>query len=503
MHPSALRTPALVLCLALAAAPLAADEAKKPGGAELEDQLVVKQHSARIGGETLRYTTTTGTLVMKDEDGTAKATVFFMAYTKDGVRDPASRPVTFSFNGGPGSSSVWLHLGLLGPKRVDLGEEGFAPPPPYRLVPNEHSLLDLTDLVFIDPVMTGYSRPAPEQDKAQFHGLDEDVRSVGEFIRLWTTRNERWASPKFLIGESYGTTRAAGLAGWLQQRHGFYLNGAMLISSILDFQTARFDVGNDLPYVLFLPTYAATAWYHGKLEPELQRRDLRGLLDEVEAFALGDYADALLQGDRLSPLERGRTAAKLAHYTGLSVDFVERARLRPRIFHFTKELRRDQAITIGRLDSRYAGRDRDAVGDTYEFDPSYAAVQGAYTATLNDYVRRELGFESDLPYEILTGRVHPWSYDSYENRYVNVAETLRGAMTRNPALKVFVANGYYDLATPYFATEHTFAHLGLPPELRGNVSMSWYEAGHMMYVRVASLAKLRADLAAFLESSVP
>ncbi len=478
-------------------------EPEKKERPELPETVAETRHRVTIGGRGVDYTATAGTLVLKEEDGTPKASVFFIAYTRDGVDDPAARPLTFSFNGGPGSSSVWLHLGVLGPRRVLMDDDGMPLPPPYRLVENEHSLLDVSDLVFIDPVMTGYSRPAPEEDPKQFHGVREDVESVGEFIRLYLTRHERWASPKFLIGESYGTTRAAGLSGFLQNRHGIYLNGIMLVSAILDFQTARFDVGNDLPYILFLPTYAATAWYHQRLDADLQEQGLRATLDEVEAFALGEYASALLLGDELPETDRLQIAAKLARYTGLSRDYVEATDLRVQIFRFVKELRRDERRTVGRLDSRFVGIDRDAAGEGYSYDPSYAAIQGPYTATLNDYVRRELAFESDLPYEILTGRVRPWNYGEYRNRYVNVAETLREAMTKNPSLKVFVASGYYDLATPYFATEYTFDHLGLDPSLRAQVSMATYESGHMMYIHLPSLAQLKLDLAGFIAAAVP
>jgi carboxypeptidase C (cathepsin A) len=467
-----------------------------------EEILSETSHQVTIGGQVIDYTATAGTLVLKEEDGTAKASVFFIAYTRDGAKDPGDRPLTFSFNGGPGSSSVWLHLGTLGPRRVLMDDEGWPLPPPYRLVDNDQSVLDVTDLVFIDPVTTGYSRPAPEEDPNQFHGVEEDVEWVAEFIRLYTTRFERWASPKFLIGESYGTTRAAGLAGHLQQRHGMYLNGIMLVSSILNFQTARFDVGNDLPYILFLPTYTATAWYHQQLASDLQQ-DLRATLDEVEEFARGEYASALMLGDDLDPEAEDRIVQKLARYTGLSPEYVRQTNMRILIHRFVKELMRDERRTVGRLDSRFTGRDRNAAREFYEFDPSYAAIQGPFTATLNDYVRRELEFESDLPYEILTGRVRPWSFDDYQNRYVNVAETLRQAMNRNPSLKVFVANGYYDLATPYFATEYTFKHLGLEPDLRDQVSMGYYESGHMMYIHKPSLIQLKTDLAEFIRSAVP
>ena len=352
------------------------------------------------------------------------------------------------------------------------------------------------DLVFIDPVTTGYSRPTTGESGDQFHGVREDVESVGDFIRLWTTRFNRWPSPKYLAGESYGTTRAAGLAGYLQRRHGIYLNGIILVSSILNFQTADFQDGNELPHALFLPTYAATAWYHHRLAPDLQA-SLVTTLHEAEQFAEGEYATALMKGDRLQGTERQAIRRHLARLTGLSEDFLERCDLRVEDQRFFKELLRSEGKTVGRLDSRFTARDRDSAGETPESDASYAAIQGPYTATLNDYLRTELKYESDLPYEILTGRVHPWSFKEYENRYVEVGETLRSAMTQNPALKVFVASGYYDVATPYFATDYTFAHLGLPTELRSNVTMRYYAGGHMMYIDQPSHRQLKKDLEAF------
>jgi carboxypeptidase C (cathepsin A) len=325
---------------------------------------------------------------------------------------------------------------------------------------------------------------------------------VGEFIRLYTTRYQRWMSPKFLIGESYGTTRAAGLASYLQDRRGMYLNGLILVSTILNFQAYRFEPGNDLPYITFLPTYAATAWFHKRLSADLLRKDLRALLDEVEAFALGEYALALMKGAALTASERRNIVKKLSHYSGLSSDYIERTDLRIEIFRFTKELLREQGATVGRLDSRYKGIDRDSAGEKFEFDPSSTAITGAYTATLNDYVRSELIFESDLPYEIIKPNLwQNWSYAEYENRFLDVAEGLRKAMSVNPQLKVHVANGYYDLATPYFATGYTFNHLGLDPSLQANISMSYYPAGHMMYVHLASLAALKAQLAAFIRGA--
>ncbi len=485
-----------------------------------EDNLSITHHTVTIDGREICYTATTGTMILKEEvdepakenDETEiekpKAAIFFAAYTLDknetipSAEHRKTRPITFSFNGGPGSSSVWLHMGLLGPRRVKMSDEGEMLPPPFELVDNEFSLLDLTDLVFIDPVTTGYSRSIPGENPKQFHDFKKDIQSVGDFIRLYTSRYQRWVSPKFLIGESYGTTRAAGLAGYLQERHGMYLNGIMLISSILNFQTARFVPGNDLPYILFLPTYTATAWYHGKLDADLQK-NLRDTLDEVEAFALGEYATALMKGDALPSGEKAKIVQKLARYTGLTPEYIEQTNMRVEIMRFTKGLQRDERRTTGRLDTRFKGIDRDAAGEGWEFDPSLAAITGPYTATLNDYVRSELDFKSDLPYEILTSRVHPWSYDQHQNEFVNVAETLRKAMSINRYLKVFVGNGYYDLATPYFATLYTFDHMALDESLQGNISMGFYEAGHMMYIHLPSLEKLKGDLVQFVDSALP
>lgn len=480
-------------------------EEKKP---EPKDNLVVTSHSLVIGGQEMKYTATAGTIVLKEETADRekesegekpKASFFFVAYTKDGVEDLSRRPVTFSFNGGPGSSSVWLHLGLLGPRRVLMGDAGALLPPPYGTIDNEHSLLDQTDLVFIDPVSTGYSRPVEGQKAKEFHGFKKDIESVGDFIRLYTSRYRRWLSPKFLAGESYGTTRSAGLSGYLQQRHGLYLNGIMLISSVLDFSTLHFDYGNDLPYVLFLPTYAATAHFHRKVRT---RKPLVNFLAEVEKFAEGEYSTALAKGSALSKRQQQLIAEKLARYTGLSQEYILQTNLRLVIYRLCKQLLRDSRRTVGRLDSRFLGMDLDAAGEFCESDPSMDAIMGPYTAALYDYVRNDLKFESDLPYEILNGKVWPWSYAEDENRYLNVAETLRHAMCANPHLKVHIANGYYDLATPYFATRYTFNRLGLEPELRGNISMSYYEAGHMMYVHMPSLKHLKEELSTFIQASI-
>ena len=477
---------------------------------ELQDQLSTTQHSVTIGQQEIHYTVIAGTIVLKEEqekdsksDGEkAKASVFFVAYTLDNVGDTAKRPITFSFNGGPGSSSVWLHLGVLGPRRVETDQQGNLLQPPYQLVENQYSILDQTDLVFIDPISTGFSRVVQGEEAKQFHGFRKDIESIGDFIRLYTTRYQRWTSPKFLIGESYGTTRAAGLSGYLQERHGLYLNGIMLISSVLDFQTIRFMNGNDLPYILYLPSFTATAWYYNLLDEELQA-DLYQTLREVEEFAVGEYTVALMKGTDLLEDERQEVIRKLTRYTGLPIDYIGRTDLRVNIMRFCKELLRNQGKTIGRFDSRFTGLDRDSVGERFEYDPSYTNILGPYTATLNDYLRSQLEFESDLAYEILTDRVHPWNYDTHQNQYVNVTDILRKAMTTNPYLKVFVASGYYDLATPYMATRYTFNHLGLDKSLQQNVSMSFYEAGHMMYVHQQSLIQLKEDLEGFIQLANP
>ena len=473
---------------------------------EPADQISITHHRTRIGKRDIAYTVTCGTMVLKEESEKegksegekARARVFFIAYTLDEVAQKSKRPVTFSFNGGPGSSSVWLHFGLLGPRRVDLDPEGRSSPPPGRLVDNEFSILDVSDLVFIDPVGTGFSRMVEGEKVKEYHEYKRDLESVGEFVRLWVSRYGRWASPKFLIGESYGTTRASGLSGHLLERYGMYLNGVMLISCALDFAVLRFDPANDLPPTLFLPTYAATAWYHGRLPADLQKKPLRKLLAEVEAFAAGEYAAALFQGARLAPKTRKDIVQRVARYTGLQPDYVERTDLRIEIFRFCKELLRDEGRTVGRLDSRYTGVDRDSAGEKFEFDPAMAEIYGPYAAATNDYVRNDLRFEADIPYEVIKPLYVEWGWKDYANRYAAVGETLRKAMSMNPHMRVLVASGYFDFATPHFAADYSLDHLGLTPELRKNIAVTYYEAGHMMYAHRPSLAKLATELRRFV-----
>jgi carboxypeptidase C (cathepsin A) len=463
------------------------------------DEIAVTDGSVALDdGSELGYFAHAGRMLMRTEEGEERAAIFYVHYaanTVDGIvgEGTGTRPITFCFNGGPGSSSVWLHLGAFGPKRIDMGAEGFDLDPPYALTDNAHTLLPYTDLVFVDPVTTGFSRAAKDVNDNDFHGDRRDVESVGAFIRQFTTRLGAWDRPIYLAGESYGTARAAALSHHLQERYGLYPHGLLLVSAILNWQTARFDDGNDLPYALFLPTYAALAAYHGRVQVD----DLETFLDRARAFAGGDYTVALMRGDALSEDERANIAARLAGFTGLSEEWILRANLRIEIGRFCKELRRDEGLTVGRLDGRYVGTDRDDVGERYEYDPSMSAIRGPYSMTLNQYVRETLGYESDLPYEILTGRVQPWAYERADNEYLNVTEDLRRAMNRNKALRVFVANGYHDLATPFYATEYTFDHLFIPAGLQDNIQMSYFDAGHMMYVKRSELAKLTRDIARF------
>ncbi|MEM9352876.1 MAG: peptidase S10 [Planctomycetota bacterium] len=479
-----------------------ADVKDAGAAAESDENTKVTQHTVAIDGVELAYTATAREMVMKNDAGDKKARVFFVAYTKDGVDDPTTRPITFCFNGGPGSSSVWLHLGMLGPRRVVVPSDAQPARPPHAVVDNPFSLLDRTDLVFIDPVSTGYSRPAEDEDKKQFHGYQEDLKSVGQFIHDYTTEYGRWASPKFVLGESYGGLRAAGLTGTLQDRYNMYLNGVVLISAVVDFQTLRFSRDNQLPYALFLPSYTATAWYHKALPENLQRLPLEKVVERAERFAQDEYLPALLKGDALGKDERAKLVKRIARLTGLDAEYVDRSDLRLVMWRFGKELLRDREQTVGRFDSRYTGVDRDQAGESTEYDPSGAALFGPYTSAMNDYLHRELEYRSERVYEILTRNVQPWSYDGFENRYVNASETLRKAMTANPYLKVFAALGHYDLATPQYAMRYTLDHLGLPEHLRENLSVEYYDAGHMMYVHEPSLEKLRKDLLAFYGSAL-
>ncbi len=471
---------------------------------EPADDLVTTSHVVATPSGELRYTATAGRMVLREEvleDGRwtglrPKAEMFVTAYVLDGA-DPARRPVTFAFNGGPGSSSVWLHLGLFGPRRVLMGDAGSLTPPPWGLADNAETLLAVSDLVFIDPVTTGYSRVVEGGKAGEYHGFQKDLESVGALIRLWTSRNGRWLSPKFLAGESYGTVRASALADHLQRRYGLFPSGIALISSVIDMATIRFTEGNDGPTALYLPTYAALAHYHGKHA----RRSLEEVRAEAEDLASRDYPWALARGARLTPDQRADMVRRLAAVTGLSEAYVDRANLRIEHQRFFRELLRDRGQVVGRLDGRFVGYESDDDGERPSHDPSNVAIHGPYSGAFNHYVRQELGYTSDLPYEILTGRVQPWSYAEFEGRAVSVSAMLGDAMRHNPHLRVYLALGYYDGATPYFAAEHAFAHVPIPEHLRSNIEMHHYDAGHMMYVHEPSRRRQSADLAAFIEGA--
>ncbi len=474
--------------------------------AEPQDDLVTTRHTVKVGRKTLRYTATTGRVVLREEvleDGKftgfqAKAEVSMTSYVLDGG-DRSRRPVTFAFNGGPGSSSVWLHLGLLGPRRVVMGDVGALLPPPYGLADNAESLLAVSDLVFIDPVSTGYSRAVEGGKPEPYHGYQGDLESVGELIRLWTGRNKRWMSPKFLAGESYGTLRAAALAEHLQERYGMYLNGLILISSVLDLSSIDFEKQrNDRAHALYLPTYAAVAHYHGKHG----RRSLKSVLAEAEAYAAGDYPRLLSRGDRVTSRERSEAVATLARICGVSEEYVDRADLRIEHWRFFGELLREERRTVGRLDSRFTGPAGSAIAEEMDADPSHDAITGPYAAAFNHYVRDELGYENDLHYEQISRKVQPWSFKDFEGRPIDVTPKLERAMRQNPHLRVHISYGYYDGATPHFAAEDVVAHLRLPAELKANIEHAYYEAGHMMYVHEPSRLKQSADLAAFVTQAI-
>ncbi len=467
---------------------------------EPKDGVVTIDHKVSIDGQSIDYVSQAGTLPLKNDKGEVTARMFHIAYLKKGA-EPAARPVLFAFNGGPGSSSVWLHMGIFGPKRVKTNDDGSLPKAPYVLETNSESLLDIADLVFIDPVTTGFSRTPPGKDAKEFHGVDADLRSVSEFIRLWLTRNQRWASPKFIAGESYGTTRASGLSSMLQSGQGINLNGVILISAVLNFQTIRFDEGNDLPFALYVPSYTATAWYHKRLTEQLQQKPLADVIAESRIFAEGDYVKALMKGHGLSEAERSDIAEKLSRLTGLSKEYLIRANLRIDAMRFMKELLRDKRESVGRFDSRLKSTDYDGDRELPNFDASYAAVQGPYTQALNQYIRSELKYESDLPYKILTGDVQPWDYGNAKNRYLNHSGMLQMAMTQNPHLKVFLGSGYYDLATPFYGADYTMDHLGSNFTVRERITTAYYEAGHMMYIHKDSRVKLKKDLQKFIRDS--
>jgi carboxypeptidase C (cathepsin A) len=520
--------------LALAAPP-APSTAPAEGGPKGEptDKLAVTTHQITINGAPFKYTATAGYMPLKDETGKLRANIFFIAYTKspplevpdragasaptttpvapgthapgsDGISSPdgkgdPTRPITFIFNGGPGAAAVWLHLGAAGPYRIMLNDRGEALPPPYRLAENQSTWLSDSDLVFIDPVSTGYSRAATPDQAKEFHNFHEDISSLGEFIRLYLTRYERWGSPKFVAGESYGGTRAAALADYLPERLGIALNGVVLISPALSFLTISPSDANDLGFALYLPGYTAAAWYHHKLPPDLQADQAKALAD-AEAFALTTYVTALAQGSNLAPAQRRTVLDQLARYSGLSTDYLDKANLRVDPSRFEKALladSKDGARIIGRFDSRLTAFTADPLAADSEFDPSLSTILPVYAGAFNSYVRATLHYESDLPYEVLKHI----AFDLQGEGMVYVGDSLRAAVQKNPNLKVLVAAGRFDLAVPFAATDYAVAHLGLPAPLRANVKQAYYPGGHMFYHEPAALRQFHDDVAALIRDA--
>lgn len=466
-----------------------------------EPQTFVTQHQGTFDGETFRYTATAGEHYLRDENGEPMATIFTIAYTRDGVSDPATRPVTFLWNGGPGSSSVWLHMGAFGPKRVvvpsDADDDGA---PPYRLVDNPDAVLDVTDIVMVDPVGTGFSRPLGDHEGKEFWGVTEDAASVGQLIRDWLTENRRWGSPKYIGGESYGTTRSAALAAELAQGGARVdLNGIILISTVMDFYTSGFATGNELGHVTYLPTMAATAWYHDQVSPRPE--SLEAFVEEAREFAVEEYLPALFAGSSLDPQRRAEVRERLAYFTGISEAYFERSDLRITAERFYKELLRDEGLVVGRLDGRYTGEDLDDAGESPEADPSMYGIDGAYTAALYDYLARDLDVTMDRPYNIFGNVFMDWNWEVPETGFrafnLNVTPYIGTAMRQNSALRVLVASGYYDFATPFFDAELSFQRNGIIPE---RVTYTYYEAGHMMYVHDESRTKFLDDVRQFIEA---
>jgi len=486
----------------LCAATATAQDGESPSAEPVPPpQVFVTQHQGTFNDANVDYTATAGETYLKDDEGDPKASIFSFAYTMDAVTDPSTRPVMFIWNGGPGSASMWLHMGTFGPRRIVVPSDAEdAGAPPYPLVANPLTLLDVTDMVFVDPVGTGFSRPLGDHEGKEFWGLNEDAASVAEFIQQWITENGRWNSPKFLAGESFGTTRAAAVAEILEGRTSMRLNGIVMISQAMDYTGSTPSDDNLVSYFTYLPTMAATAYYHGKVDPP--PADLEGFLLEARAFAAEELAPALIKGNTLSESERAHIRDRIAYFTGLDPEYVERADLRVTGSRFAKELLREEGLAVGRLDTRYTRDDIDDNSDGVEGDAASDAIGGAFTASINHYMREELEVVMDRPY---AGRVGTWNWrpvaegQSWEPSYVNVSRRLSRALRRNSALKVLVASGYYDMATPFYDAEYTFGRHGI---LKDRVEFTYYEAGHMMYVHGPSLAQFMADVRRFVTEAL-
>ncbi|HET7789387.1 MAG TPA: hypothetical protein VFK78_01170 [Gemmatimonadales bacterium] len=505
----------LLLTVAASAAAFTPAAAQRPGGrgpvAESDttpgvpavETLSTTQHTIIIDGKPVAYTARAGTMVLRDSLGKPKATVFYISYTRDQA-DVTTRPVTFFFNGGPGSASIWLDMGIMSPKHPEMGPGGQEPPPPYNLVDNPYSPLDATDLVQVDAMMTGYSRPAPGVKATDFTGAVNDIKMFGEFIRDYLDRYGRWQSPKYLFGESYGTFRSAGLATELQESEGIELNGIMLLGTVLDFQNLSQVPSNDIGYATFLPTYTATAWYHKKLPADLQQLPLAQVAQQARDYAFGDYLSTLAKGNTLTEAERSAAAQKLARFTGISTQFALNNNLRIDAGSFRTELLRDQREMVGRYDSRMTGIDENAASQRQDYDPSDVAPSGAFMSAFMRYLRGELNFQSDLQY-YMGGHTGRWDYTGstpgFGGGFPSESQSLRLAMAKDPYLHVLVGAGYYDMATPFANAEYTFNHLGYDQTYKDRVKFSYYESGHMAYLNQASARQLKSDITGFILST--
>lgn len=481
--------------------PKPGDDAKSEHFDMAEVPPVVTHHQITVNSKTLKYTATTGRLPIKRGDGKIEAEMFFVAYSLDGA-DAAKRPLTFAFNGGPGSASIWLHMGALGPRRVMLTPEGFLPPPPYKIEDNPYTMLDRSDLVFVDAIGTGFSRGETSEVSKKFWGVKGDIDAFSEFVRMYITRYDRWTSPLFLFGESYGTTRSAGIAGNLAE-NGIVFNGITLLSTVLDFQTLEDSKVNDEPYIFLIPSFTMIAGYHHKLPPDLQQ-DVNKARQQAEQWAVGDYARALAQGDAISADDRQKAIDEMARFTGLSKEVIDQANLRIDVAKFTHYLLIDQKLRVGRLDGRVTGPDPDGLLDTPFYDPTEANIIPPFTSVFNNYVRTELGYKADMPYYVFAkeaGFEGKWDWGSAGNGFPDTKTALRHAITRDQYLKVLVMEGYYDLATPYFAANYTMDHMDLPAKYRNQISFATFDAGHMVYLPMDGLKKLKSDEADFVEKA--
>jgi carboxypeptidase C (cathepsin A) len=481
----------------------------KPGDDKKEEHYdmtevppVVTHHEIKLDGKSLKYTASAGRLPIKRGDGKIEAEMFFVAYTLDG-QEASKRPLTFAFNGGPGSATIWLHMGALGPRHVALNADGFLPAAPYHVEDNPYTLLDKSDLVMVDAIGTGFSRAENMETAKKFWGVKGDVQAFSEFIRMYLSRYERWTSPLFLLGESYGTTRAAGIAGQLAEQ-GINFNGITLLSMVLNFQTLQDTKTNDEPYIYLIPSYTMIAGYHHKLPSDLQQ-DVNKARQQAEQWASGEYAQALARGDAMSAAEHDKVVTDMARYTGLTKDVIDQANLRVDVEKFTHYLLLDQKLRVGRLDGRYTGVDPDGVLDTRFYDPTEANIIAPYNSVFNGYVRGELGYKTDMPYYVFAqqkGFEEGWDWGSAGEGFPDTATALRHAVVKDPFLKVLVMEGYYDLACPYYAANYTVDHLNLPEKYRAQITYATYESGHMVYLPTASLKKMKSDEAGFMEKAM-